>query len=406
MSQHGGLTVRMPAWPLLICIFSIFFGDAAARGEVLLDSAIIEASLSCTDASWSCEDHECLLGDPCKLSDHLPCGVDIGGWTQVGYHTNDNGLYNARPHEVQLHQQVLYFEKLAEPECGLDWGARLDTMYGTDGQDFQAFFGSQDWYDNPWDLGTDYGWALFQAYFEIACQHATVKLGRFYTLIGYEYGTAPDDFFYSHTYTFFLSEPLTHTGVLLTYRVSEKTEISVGWVDGWDTAFEFTGGSQLLGGIQHSLAETITVYYAFVVGEREHGLVDSGSGYNHSFVVEAQLTERLEAVLHSDLVNYSQLGQYDFDVNQRFVYTLNDFLAWAVRGEWWHTTAEGGTSSDIYALTAGLNVRPHANVVFRPEIRWDWNPDGARGIPQAGLGAPVNELDGDLTFAMDAVIVY
>jgi hypothetical protein len=57
-------------------------------------------------------------------------------------------------------------------------------------------------------------------------------------------------------------------------------------------------------------------------------------------------------------------------------------------------------------LTLGLNVRPQANAVLRPEVRWDWNADGAKGIGQAGLGEPINQLNGDVTFAMDVVLRY
>jgi hypothetical protein len=346
------------------------------------------------------------LGEPWLISDQLEGPIEIGGWTQIGYHTTDNGMFNSRPNQLQLHQQYLHIEKVTDTECGWDWGFRIDAIYGTDGQDFQAFGSSESWFDNPWDYGRDYGWALPQGYLEIAAGDLSIKIGRFFTLIGYEYGTAVNDFLYSHTYKYYFSEPFTHTGTLATYQCSDETEIYLGWVDGWDTAYEFTGGSQLMGGIQQSLGDAVTLYYVFHVGERERGVVKVGNGYNHSVVFEAELTEKLEAIFQHDLVEYSTVDQSDYGVNQRFIYALNDKLACAIRGEWWHTTADGGTSSDIYALTLGLNVRPQANIVFRPEVRWDWNSDGAKGIGQAGLGAPINRLNGDVTFGMDAVIRF
>ena len=32
----------------------------------------------------------------------------------------------------------------------------------------------------------------------------------------------------------------------------------------------------------------------------------------------------------------------------------------------------GGFEGNFYALTAGLNYKPNANLTFRPELRYDW----------------------------------
>jgi hypothetical protein len=40
----------------------------------------------------------------------------------------------------------------------------------------------------------------------------SVKVGHFYTLLGYEVVTAPDNFFYSHSYSMQYGEPFTHWG--------------------------------------------------------------------------------------------------------------------------------------------------------------------------------------------------
>jgi hypothetical protein len=53
--------------------------------------------------------------------------------------------------------------------------------------------------------------------------------------------------------------------------------------------------------------------------------------------------------------------------------------------EWWK---DDGNSH--YALTGGINYRPHANFVLRPEIRHDWDP------------VNFNQT----TFGMDAILVY
>ena len=51
-----------------------------------------------------------------------------------------------------------------------------------------------------------------QAYAEVFCPWGnglSVKLGHFYSIFGYETVTAPDNFFYSHSYVFQYGEPNT-----------------------------------------------------------------------------------------------------------------------------------------------------------------------------------------------------
>ena len=53
-----------------------------------------------------------------------------------------------------------------------------------------------------------------QLYAEIAYNDLKVKVGHFYTPIGYEVVQVPQNFFYSHSYSHTFGEPFTHTGFL------------------------------------------------------------------------------------------------------------------------------------------------------------------------------------------------
>ena len=101
-------------------------------------------------------------------------------------------------------------------------------LYGTDAQKTQAFgnpgagvrgFG---FYDASLDHGY-YGWAIPQAYLEVANGDLSTKIGHFFTPIGYEVIPATGNFFHTHSYTMFNSEPFTHTGVLSTYSGFEAS---------------------------------------------------------------------------------------------------------------------------------------------------------------------------------------
>ncbi|MCG8651371.1 MAG: porin, partial [Pirellulales bacterium] len=144
---------------------------------------------------------DCCLGDPYTLfGEH--CGWSAGGWVQLGYHSEANTLFNSRPDEYQLHQAWLWAEKAIDTSCGFDIGGRIDYIYGTDGPDTQASGTDPRGWDNSWDNGGDDGHALPQLYLEAGYGDLSVKIGHFYTIIGYEVVGAPGNFFYSHAYTF------------------------------------------------------------------------------------------------------------------------------------------------------------------------------------------------------------
>jgi len=359
-------------------------------------------------------DFEC--GEGCGADCDADNGINIGGWIQMGYHTDGTGLgnsffgagsFNQRPHEVQLHQGYLYAEKVADGSNGFDWGFRTDVIYGTDGQDTQAFGNSTNRWDNSagFDHGNDYGWALPQAYLEIAKGNLSVKAGHFYTIAGYETVTAPDNFFYSHSYTMYNSEPFTHTGALATYTASDNLELYGGWTAGWDTGFEqfnlkdigiggFDSGSNFLGGAKLKLNEKLTLTYIGMIGhfgarntfsQIIPRIIDTDrTSYAHSIVLDTQLTDKLTWVLQSDLVDNGAIvdtktlpgffppftgNNRDIGLNNYLLYAVSNKVGVGARAEWWHTS---GVSFN--EVTFGLNYKPTDNIVIRPELRHDWCP--------------------------------
>ncbi|MEL6897721.1 MAG: outer membrane beta-barrel protein, partial [Planctomycetota bacterium] len=231
------------------------------------------------DPTCGCEigcDSGCHLGlggmnctdDPFQLFGDLGNNLSAGGWVQLGYHSDGaaNGLrFNTRPDELQLQQSWLYVQKELDTSCGFDIGGRFDYVYGTDAPNTQAFGIANNHWDNQWDNGNDYGHAIPQVYGEVGYGDVSVKLGKFYTTIGYEVVTAPDNFFYSHAYTFNNTEPFTHTGALATYDAGNGYSVWGGYVFGWDSGFEDNGDS-FLGGASVDLTDDVTLIYSLVGG--------------------------------------------------------------------------------------------------------------------------------------------
>ncbi|HMP07975.1 MAG TPA: outer membrane beta-barrel protein, partial [Lacipirellulaceae bacterium] len=334
----------------------------------------------------------------------LDSPYEIGGWTNFAYYNNNIPLSVAKddlasfddiPDRMNLAQQWFYLGRTVDGSNGFDIGGRVDVIYGTDAQKTQAF-------GNPgagtrgfgtWDASLDhgyYGWAIPPAYGEVAMGDLSVKVGHFFTLVGWEVVPATGNFFHSHSYTMFNSEPFTHTGVLATYAMSDALTMYGGWTLGWDTGFDqVNSGSSWLGGFAVNLTDNVSFTYINTYGN--FGWIDEGSknSYSHSCVLVAQLTDNLQYIGQSDMVDINNPGVVEYDtvgLNQYLIYKLSDLISVGGRMEWWKAD---GTS--YYGATGGANVNVLSNLVFRPEYRQDWAP---------GVG-----LDTD-TFAVDMIYSY
>jgi len=72
---------------------------------------------------------DCCLGEPFKLVPDGIAGINVGGWTSVGYHSHANPLsFNTYDGRVQLQQQWFFAEKVADGSEGIGFGARVDYL--------------------------------------------------------------------------------------------------------------------------------------------------------------------------------------------------------------------------------------------------------------------------------------
>lgn len=334
--------------------------------------------------------------------------IDVGGWLSTGYSSKSTGLFNKNPNNFNIRQAWVYIEKAVDGSEGFDIGGRFDAMYGADAQDTQAFGNSRGKYDfqDSFDHGVD-GFALPQAYVEMAYKDISIKGGHFYTLLGYEVVTAPDNFFFSHAFTMYLSEAFTHTGALATYSALENLTLYGGWTAGWDTGFDQKdGGSSFLGGVSYSPIEEATITYILTAGN----LGWIGKGYTHSIVLATNPIDKLTYVLQSDFTDTSANTDYanggtdsryeTVGVNQYLIYQLLEELGIGVRGEWWRAngTSYGG-------LTGGFNIKPLPNLIIRPEGRYqfsDDNDDSKQVTNSNPAGLPVDVA----MFAFDVILTF
>ncbi|MEO1498892.1 MAG: outer membrane beta-barrel protein, partial [Planctomycetota bacterium] len=194
------------------------------------------------------------------------------------------------------------------------------------------------------------------------------------------------------------------------YSGFDNLEVYAGWTLGWDTGFDqFGGGSSFLGGFSTNLTDDIAFTYIATAGDfgsrsRSGDITVEGDGaYSHSLVFDVALTDSLNYVFQSDLVGIDDqegavTANDQVGINQYLFYTLNDCWAAGVRAEWWKSDGES-----VGAVTYGLNYRPHANLILRPEVRHDF---AASDAAAASLGFTDEDDYNQTSFGIDAILTY
>ncbi len=407
--------------------------------DLLKDSADAGGCGVCRTRSCRC------LGDPWKLPQPgilQRMGIDVGGWLQHGItynHTNPDRPFNGPvatndlDSEWQMNQLWLYLVRPADTGgCGWAWGGRIDMLYGSDWR-FGVNHGLEDRI-NSLD-NQRYGMVIPQMYLEVAYNDLSVKLGHFAAILDYEVIPAPPNPFYSHSYSYGYTVPQLVTGALADWKMTDQWSVQAGLHRGWFMFEDYNDDWDIMAGVKWaSLDEKTSVAYALSSGRQSFMPLLNANDDNrfvYSLVFQRQLTERLRYVLVHNLgseTNVPVLGGADaewYGLNQYLLYRINPRLGANLRAEWmrdddgariagpgniggiraWNGA---GYAGDFYGLTAGLNWRPHANLLFRPEIRYDWynGADSLTGDPARRRPFGNADKSDQLTLGVDMVITY
>jgi hypothetical protein len=413
-------------------------------------------------------------------------GITWGGWLNAGVTANANNPADGfngpitlgdRAGELQMNQLYGYLQRTINVS-GDDWdfGGRVDINYGSDSTFIQAYGVP------PYELGTGerlnrgnydlhltswsnrfYQLALPQAYLEMNLpvgNGLTVKAGHFYAIVGYEVVSAPDNFFYSHAYTYQYGEPFTHTGILGTYAFDENWTASAGAATGsatggWDGNFNtqltnwgFLGSvtwtsdekdySVNLGstaGARSAQSDSPWALYS-LVGKANfldgtlHYVLQNDMGFADDVITGDGIRNYINGVA----ANTNQNAMW-YGINQYLMYDLMENLGVGIRAEWFrdnngfrvwgparcpvsvNVDQQGIGSSyacnlnnmasyplagaNYYGLTAGMNYKPLKWVILRPNFRYDWSSQKTYMSSTPGV-----QLDNQFTFSADVVITF
>jgi hypothetical protein len=412
---------------------------------MLLNVAVVNADIEFTSLNMSelfgagysasqkdaCEDY-CGCDDRWYLMPQDPCGVRVHGWLDAGFIANTaspaskfNGPYNAvdRSNEAMLNQLYIVAEKDL-PHCGNGVGFRIDMLYGEDYLLAESI-GMEKRPDGSARWNSEYyGLAFPQAFVSVGNQDLSFQVGHFYSIVGYEGVMAPDNFFYSKSYSYQFAGPFTHWGAQANWKPTDALTIQLGLHNGWDALDRVSDDVGFIGKAKYEFLDSgAWTSFAITTGKEFNDLAgvaaapDFTNRTRYSWLVSLPLTCRLEYVFHQWL-GFQEEGAADggradwYGVDQYAYYTINDCWKAGMRFEWFRD--EEGTrvglnrpsnpntppfAGNFYSISAGLNWTPTSNFTLRPELRGDWYD---------GNGNPYDDGtdDGQFMLGVDGILLF
>jgi hypothetical protein len=228
------------------------------------------------------------------------------------------------------------------------------------------------------------------------------KLGTWDTIIGYEVFNAGSNPNYTRSWGYTM-EPTQHTGLLGSYQINRVVGVSAGIANTWAAGINARSArSETKKAYMGAITLTAPDSWGFAAGSTlAAGVVDGYSGFIGndvtSYYVGGTLATPIKelkigasydyAVAHDNShgpTGYSQAAAIYASIQ------ATEKLSFHLRGEWADLTdgyatggkfntgpsSVGGLPSEVISLTATLQYDLWANVLSRPEVRWDRAIDG------------------------------
>ena len=359
----------------------------------------------------------------------------ISGWLNGGFVGNFgvprskfNGPYNAvdRANEAMMNQVYIIGERTLPTDGSTGIGARTDVLYG---EDFPLAM-SLGWETNPgpsdWNSGEYYGLAIPQLYAEVGSRDLSLKLGHFYTIVGYEGVPAVGNFFYQKAYSYQFAGPFTHWGGLVNWNATDNVEFDGGLVNGWNGLASPYSKANFLGRARVKNDDnSLATSFAIVTGDEGNDFsplfqpappLTSANRTRYSLILEYRPSDRWEYLFHHWLGTQAKglaSGGTALwaGIDQYLYYRVSKTWLWGARFEWFQDT--DGTRvglnrpsnpnhvplpGNFYSLTVGPNWTPTGNFLMRPCFRWDFfgGPTGPRRAYNDGVSNQQTMLGFDL----------
>jgi hypothetical protein len=285
-----------------------------------------------------------------------------------------------------------------------DAGFRLDLTFGSSVSKVTAaagLFRDADGVAGDFDVHQ-----AFFSYIARAGHGLRVDAGKFNTHIGYEVIEGYDGYNdnHSHSFLFGYAEPVTHTGVRVSYPFSGAVSGQFLLVNGWDDAIDNNSGKTIGAQLALTPSPRLSAVFNYMGGPEQ---ADNNSNMRHLFDLVATL-KAAPALTFTVNYDYGQesaaalaetAGGGTANATWQGVagygrVTLSPGAALILRAEWFDDPqgARTGYVQTLREVTFTPEFKPHAHIVVRADLRRDWSTrdvfelgDGTYGRSQVTL---------------------
>jgi hypothetical protein len=327
--------------------------------------------------------------------------LQVFGWTEMTFtasSADDSNLpmgFNYRANQFMIQQNWLRFERTVvtsgttEPTFGFrsDWilpgiDYRFTLARGVFNDQLTAHNGQPQLY------GIDPIQFYGETYFPTVARGLDVKVGRFFAQYGVEVNDAVSNALASHAYTF-IYDPFTHTGVLTTTKLTDAWSVQAGLVLGSDIFIDPADSPTFIGSVKWVRPVGTdpsnvrdSVLFSVIIGS---GRFNQARNFNNLEIFDLVYTHQFNPrlgynfeALYGYTTHVTDLGTADWlGVLNYLTYSFTPRVSGTVRLEFFDD-AQGqrtGFKGLYTALTTGLSFRPWKSVIFRPEVRYDYNDE-------------------------------
>jgi hypothetical protein len=340
--------------------------------------------------------------------------LSVSGWTEASFtasSVHDNQLpmgFNYLANQFAVQQNWLRVERFVvtngttEPTFGFrnDWILPgIDYRFTISRGLFSGQLTANDGLPNTY--GIDPVQFYGEACFPTLGRGLDVKVGRMFCQYGAESIDAPPNALASHSYTF-IYDPFTHTGAMGTLNLTPAWSVQLGVVLGPDVFFDPAASPYSMFSVKWAPPTgRDSVLFSGLLGK---GRFDDARQFNNPNILDVvyvhtfstRLTYTLDA-LFGYQTNVPDIGTATwFSAANYLTYKLTPRLSGTTRLEFFDDVDGNRTGfPGLYtALTVGLNFQPRKDVVFRPELRYDYN----------GESRPFQDNHGVFTATADVIL--
>jgi hypothetical protein len=182
--------------------------------------------------------------------------------------------------------------------------------------------------------------------------------------------------------------------------------------------FTWTNGDNLTVAYMYGYSIDEPTTYGGLTPRHISTLVVTYTQCDWTYVFQNDVGWQQEGTLTGSTANDPFASAEWYGINQYLFYEINDCWKAGMRLEWFRdddgvrvggirpgqTIPTSGFAGNFYNLSAGLNWSPHANIMLRPEVRYDWYDGDAAigGIEPFDDGTRTDQL----LYGLDLIVLW